>query len=133
MTPNDLLDETEAEELVSACRATIGDQLRSITYFTDDDFAQVYLRSDLEQDADLTGFVDYESLGFGAHTAYHGSELGEYRFTIRVFDRGFLVRITTEDEGVFLTTDGLTIQDFREVTTAVREILEGWSDETSGA
>jgi hypothetical protein len=125
MTPeeSELLEEEEAQELLSACRTTVGDQLRSLTYFTSDEFEQVYLRSDLEQEADLTGFVDYESLGFDAHTAYRGSELGDYGFTIRVFDAGFLVRVTTEAEGVFLTTDGLTLQDFREVATAVRSIL----------
>lgn len=119
-----LLDEETAAELVSACRTAIGDQLRSLTYFTETDFEQLYLRSDLEPDADLAGFVDYESLGFGAHTAYRGSELGEYRFTIRMFEKGFLVRITTEAEGVFLTTDGLTLKDFEEVATAVRALLE---------
>lgn len=119
----DVLDEDRAEELVSAARTTIGDQLRSITYFTADDYEQLYLRSDLEPDADLAGFVDYESLGFDAHTAYRDSELGDYRYTIRVFDGGFLVRITTGTEGVFLTTDGLTLQDFEEVAVAVRELL----------
>lgn len=119
----DVLDEDRAEELVSAARTTIGDQLRSITYFTADDYEQLYLRSDLEPDADLAGFVDYESLGFDAHTAYHGPELGDYRYTIRVFDGGFLVRVTTGTEGVFLTTDGLTLQDFEEVAVAVRELL----------
>ncbi|MDG5777080.1 hypothetical protein VB773_21215 [Haloarculaceae archaeon H-GB2-1] len=119
-----VLDERDREELISATRTTIGDQLRSITYFTDDGtFEQVYLRSDLEADADLTGFVDYEQLGFGARTAYRASELGEYRFTIRVFERGFLVRVTSGDVGVFLTTDGLTVQDFEEVATAVGKLL----------
>lgn len=118
-----VLKDGRAEELVSAARTTIGDQLRSITYFTADDYEQIYLRSDLASDADLAGFVDYESLGFDAHTAYHGSELGDYRYTIRVFDGGFLVRITTGTEGVFLTTDGLTLQDFEEVAVAVRELL----------
>jgi len=117
------LDERRAEELVSAARTTVGDQLRSITYFTGDEYEQLYLRSDLESDADLAGFVDYESLGFDAHTAYHGSELGDYRYTIRVFEEGFLIRITTGTEGVFLTTDGLTLQDFEEVAVAVRELL----------
>lgn len=119
-----LLDDETAAELVSACRTTIGDRLRSLTYFTESDFEQLYLRSDLEADADLAGFVDYESLGFDAHTAYQGSELGDYQFTIRSFDRGFLVRVTTKNEGVFLTTDGLTLRDFSEVVTAVRSILE---------
>ena len=85
-----LLDDETAAELVSACRTAIGDQLRSLTYFTETDFEQLYLRSDLEADADLAGFVDYEALGFDAHTAYQGTELGDYQFTIRKFDRGFL-------------------------------------------
>lgn len=118
------MSEEFANEIVSAARTAIGDQVRSITYFTDDSYDQLYLRSDLEGDADLAGFVDYESLGFDAHTAYHGSELGEYRFTIRVFDNGYLVRITTAEDGVFVTTDGLTMQDFREVATAVGAILQ---------
>jgi hypothetical protein len=126
MTPerDGLLDDETAAEFVSACRTTIGDQLRSLTYFTDTDFQQLYLRSDLSADADLAGFVDYESLGFDAHTAYRGSELGEYRFTIRIFDRGFLVRVTTGTEGVFLTTDGLTLRDFEEIAAAVEALLE---------
>jgi hypothetical protein len=123
MSTRPLVADETASEIVSAARTAVGDQVRSITYFTGDDHAQLYLRSDLDQDADLAGFVDYESLGFDAHTAYHGSELGDYRFTIRVFDHGFLVRITTDDAGVFVTTDGVTIQDFREIAVAVGRIL----------
>ncbi|WP_254830976.1 DUF7522 family protein [Haloglomus salinum] len=120
----DLIDGTRASELVSACRTTVGDQVRSVTYFTPDEFRQLYLRSDLDSDADLSGFVEHESLGFQANTAYRGSELGDYEYTIRVFENGFLCRITTADEGVFLTTDGLTLRDFDEVATAVGSILE---------
>jgi hypothetical protein len=123
MSTRTLVSDETASEIVSAARTAVGDQVRSITYFTGDDFTQLYLRSDLDRDADLTGFVDYESLGFDAHTAYHGSELGEYRFTIRVFDHGFLVRITTQKAGVFVTTDGVSLQDFREIATAVGQIL----------
>lgn len=120
----DLIDDDMAERLVSACRATIGDNLRSITYFTRTDFQQLYLRSDLERDADLTGFVDYESLGFDAPAAYHGSELGEYRYTIRVFENGYLVRVNTREVGVFVTTDNLTLRSFDEVARAVATVLE---------
>ncbi len=120
----DEIADERADQLISACRTAVGDQLRSLTYFTRDEFDQLYLRSDLERDADLAGFVDYESVGFDAHTAYRGSELGDYRFTIRVFDEGFLLRVTTETEGVFATTDGVTIQDFREAATALGTILE---------
>lgn len=120
---DDIVDDARESELISACRTTIGDQLRSVTYFTKDRYEQIYLRSDLEADADLAGFVDYESWGFDAHKAYSGSELGNYQFTIRVFDNGFLVRVTTPTRGVFLTTDGLTLHDFEEVATAVGELL----------
>jgi len=125
MDTPELLDEARASELVSACRTTVGDNVRSVTYFTRDDFEQLYLRSDLESDADLAGFVDHESVGFDAHRAYRDSELGEYQYTIRVFDHGFLVRIIDGDEGVFLTTDGLTLNDFDEVAAAVGALLEG--------
>lgn len=120
----DLLGEETAEKLVSACRTTVGDHLRSVTYFTRDDFAQLYLRSDLEQDADLAGFVEHESKGLDAPTAYRGSELGEYEYTIRAFENGYLVRVTNGDEGVFVTTDGLTLQNFREAANAIREVLD---------
>lgn len=118
-----LVDDARAEKFVSVCRTTIGDHLRSITYFTRADFAQLYLRSDLAADADLAGFVDYESYGFDANTAYQGSELGDYRFTIRVFENGFLVRVTNSNEGVFLTTDGFTLHDFNEVATALEALF----------
>lgn len=121
--PRALIDDDMAERLVSACRTTIGDNLRSITFFTRADYQQLYLRSDLEQDADLTGFVDYESLGFDAPAAYRGSELGEYRFTIRVFENGYLVRVNTRDEGVFVTTDNLTLRSFDEVARAIADVL----------
>ncbi len=118
-----VVDRTRGQEFVDACRATVGDQLRSLTYFRDDGFEQLYLRSDLSAEADLTGFVEHESLGFDAHTAYHGSELGEYDCTIRVFEHGFLLRVTTPDEGIFLTTDGITLGDFKEAATALKTLL----------
>lgn len=125
MSPSegDLLDGTRADELVSACRTTVGDQVRSVTYFTPDDFRQLYLRSDLESDADLSGFVEHESFGFQANTAYRDSELGDYEYTIRVFENGFLVRVMTDREGVFITTDGLTLRDFDEVAAAIGSLL----------
>jgi hypothetical protein len=119
-----LLADERAAELVSAARTTVGDQLRSVTYFADAGHEQLYLRSDLDPDADLSGFVEQESAGFDARDAYRDSELGGYRYTIRVFDHGFLVRVTTPSEGVFLTTDGLTLRDFDEAASAVGTLLE---------
>lgn len=112
------------DRLITTCRTALGDSLRSVTYFTSDEYEQVYLRSDLEQDADLSSFTNYEWRGFGLiRDAYEGSELGDYEYTIRVFANGFLVRVTTEAEGVFVTTDGLTTKDFHEMATAVKQLL----------
>ncbi|TYL40096.1 hypothetical protein CV102_00500 [Natronococcus pandeyae] len=120
-----LLQSETADQVVTTARTAVGDSLRSVTYFTRDDYEQLYLRDDLERDADLSTFIGHEWRGFKvAQSAYEGSELGEYRYTIRVFDNGFLIRITSEREGVFVTTDGLTIKDFEETATAISSVLE---------
>ena len=119
-----LLAEPTADTIVRLCRTSLGDHLRSVTYFTRDDFEQLYLRSDLDQDADLTTFIGNEWHGFQVtEGSYADTELGAYRYTIRVFDNGYLVRYTTDHDGVFLTSDGLTTRRFDEVTAALREVL----------
>ena len=120
-----LLTEDAADQIVTTCRTAIGDSLRSATYFARDDYQQLYLRDDLERDADLSTFIGHEWRGFKtAQTAYDGSELGDYNYTIRVFDNGFLIRVTNDSEGVFVTTDGLTVKDFEEVATALNAFLD---------
>jgi hypothetical protein len=119
----DLVDEELAEHVERTCRTAVGDSLRSITYFTPEAFTQLYLRSDLEADADLAGFVDHETDGFRARTAYRGSELGEYEYTIRAFENGYVTRVTVDGAGVFVTTDGLTLTRSREVASALRSLL----------
>lgn len=122
--PTGILTSEAAEQIVATCRTAIGDSLRSVTYFTRDDFEQLYLREDLERDADLSTFIGHEWRGFKTtQTAYEGSELGSYDYTIRVFENGFLIRVTNDSEGVFATTDGLTVKDFEEVATALDSFL----------
>jgi len=118
VTPADLDD-----QLVSACRTAVGDELRSVTYFTEDDEEQLYLRSDLESDADLVGFADNERLGFHSQSLYQNTELGDYQFTMRVFDRGFLTRVIVGDHGAFVTTDEMEMDLFKELGSAVRSVL----------
>ncbi|MCH7661985.1 MAG: hypothetical protein IH933_15870 [Euryarchaeota archaeon] len=120
----DLVDPETADHLVRTARTAIGDSLRSATYFTRDDYEQLYLRSDLEQDADLSTFIGTEWRGFRiTKDAYQGSELGDYNYTIRVFDGGYLVRMTTDREGVLVTTDGITMQDFEALASAIGAVL----------
>ena len=113
-----------ADELLSVCRTAIGDELRSLTYFTADDHEQLYLRDDLEQDADIDRFVANERLGFTSQQTYGASELGDYEFTIRVFEWGYITRIIVGDHGVYVTTDPLNVNQFHEVATAVQTVLE---------
>jgi hypothetical protein len=119
------LDDADRDELVSACRTATGDSLRSVTYFTPTEFEQVYLRSDLERDADLESFVAVEQRGFDAEEAYRKSELGDYDFTIRVFDAGYVTRVVNpeEEDGVFVTTDALAMNGFEEVASAIKSVL----------
>ncbi|MFW5918853.1 MAG: DUF7522 family protein [archaeon] len=124
MASAELAPEGLASQITSACRTAAGDDVRSVTYFTRDDFEQLYLRSDLEQDADLGAFVEHETLGFDAANDYRGSELGDYVFTVRRFDNGFLTRIIRGDHGVFVTLDSLTINRSEEIASALEEVLE---------
>ena len=118
------MDEDELEqELVSVCRTGIGDELRSVTYFTDDEVEQLYLRSDLERTADLTGFAELERAGFRADELYQNSQLGEYQATVRMFDRGYLTRVIYERCGVWITTDTMSMERFEELASSVKPIL----------
>jgi len=118
------LSDADRETLVSTARTTVGDELRSITYFDDGDvIEQVYLRSDLESDADLVGFADTERLGFRAQTDYGNSELGPYECTIRVFEDGYLTRVIDGDHGAFVTTDSMDLDRFEELGVSLRGAL----------
>lgn len=121
---SDTLSEPFREELVRASRTAVGDRLRSITYFDASEEAQLYLRDDLEADADLVGFADSERRGFRSQSVYSRSELGEYRFTIRVFERGYLTRVIADGHGVFVTTDEMARDRFEELASAVRGVLQ---------
>lgn len=119
----DALDPEFADELLSICRTTVGDELRSITYFTEDDVEQVYLRSDLDRTADLVGFAEHERLGFRSQAAYRNTQLGAYRATIRMFENGYLTRVVGDDIGVWVTTDDLSMDRFEELTSALGSAL----------
>jgi hypothetical protein len=118
-----------ADELLSVCRTTIGDELRSITYFTDDEVEQIYRRSDLDRTADLVGFADHERLGFRSQAAYRNSQLGEYEATIRLFENGYLTRVIHDRIGVWVTVDHMSIDRFEELVVALRSVLTGLEDE----
>lgn len=117
------LSEETTEELLSACRTTVGDELRSVTYFTPDEYDHLYLREDLERGDDPEAFVENERQGFSSQRTYEWSELGDYEYTIRVFEFGHLVRVIGDGEGVYVTTGDLTMDRFGELVEAIQSIL----------
>ena len=119
-----IIDPDFADEIVTTARTATGDSLRSVTYFTRANFEQLYLREDLEQDADLNDFVGHEWQGYKqTENAYQESELGEYRFTVRAFENGYLLRVTSERQGVLITTDGLSMGSYEEIAEAIERLL----------
>lgn len=129
---DDIIDPTLADELLSVCRTTVGDELRSITYFTEEDVEQVYLRSDLDRTADLVGFADHERLGFRSQSAYRNTQLGDYEATIRMFENGYLSRVIRGPHGVWVTTDDMSMDRFEELTSALESVLTDFADEVDG-
>ncbi|WP_049906223.1 DUF7522 family protein [Halorubrum aidingense] len=115
-----------ADELLSAARTATGDELRSLTYFTADDVDQLYLRSDLSRTADLVGFAESERNGFHAQSLYADTQLGDYRFTVRVFENGYLTRVIDGEHGVWVTTDSMDIDRFEELASALATILRSF-------
>lgn len=81
--------------LVDASRASIGDDRRSVAYFTPVEWEQLYLRDDLARDAQLDRIVRFERHGFDGQDGYGDTELGAYRFTTRAFEHGYVVRVIT--------------------------------------
>ncbi|ELZ19085.1 DUF7522 family protein [Natrinema limicola] len=120
---SEAIDSQLADELRSVCRTTVGDELRSITYFTEDVVEQLYLRSDLERTADLVGFADHERRGFHSQSAYRNTQLGDYQATIRLFENGYLSRVIRGPYGVWVTTDAMSIDRFEELTSALETVL----------
>lgn len=115
-----------ADAIVTTAQSEMGEELRSLTYFSRSDFDQLYLRTDLERDADLNTFVGQEWRGYrNLRDSYHGSELGNYRFTLRVFENGYLIRIATDRRGVLVTSDKLGVERCERTADALLEVLDG--------
>ena len=125
-----LLSPELTDQIVTTARTATGDSLRSVTYFTRTDFDQLYLRDDLEQDADLSTFVGHEWRGYrDTDSAYQTSELGAYAFTVRAFENGYLLRVAADRRGVLITTDGLSMQSYEEIAEALDRMLQEHEEE----
>ncbi|WP_254768114.1 DUF7522 family protein [Salinilacihabitans rarus] len=133
----DLVTDDFAETIVNTARVTVGDSLRSVVYFTPDDFELLYVRADLyagDEDAvrEAKGaFVENERVGFADVETYESlatepnvePDIGEYEFTVRVFSDGFVSRVIVGDRGVLVTSDGIEMDPFEEMAIALRKTL----------
>lgn len=119
-----MLSENAINRLVDTCTEVAGNSLRSLVYFTEDDFDQIYLRDYLSAEADIQSFVQNELEGFHRVPTHEGSELGRYKYTIRRFHGGYLVRVLVGDHGVFVTTNQMPIEQFDTLAEAIEQELE---------
>ncbi len=131
VTMNDGLESAFADAILSVCRTVVGDELRSITYFTEDQVEQIYLRSDLDRTADLIGFAELERNGFRADELYRDTQLGEYQATVRMFEYGYLTRVIHDRYGAWVTTDSMSMDRFEELTTALKSVLVTHTGDTA--
>lgn len=133
-------DESEhTEQLVALCRTVVGDNLRSVIHFTPLTFELLYLRQDLYSDAPervravKQTVVNNERLGFSSLETYEEfptdsvltSVFGDYEFTVRVFEQGYVSRVIVGERGILLTTDDIDVARFEELAVAIRRYLRG--------
>jgi len=128
------------DAIVSAVRTSLGDTVRSVIYFTPSAFDVLYVRQDLYGSSDeiheaKSQLVEFERVGFAEgpiRTAIAqregGSDIGPYHFTIRVHDRGFVVRVIVDDAGVLFTADAMDIAAFEDAAAAIVRLLHDASD-----
>ncbi|QPV64232.1 hypothetical protein I7X12_06320 [Halosimplex litoreum] len=121
---------------MSAVRTSLGDELRSVVYFTPSAFDILYTRQDLYGSTDdartaKSQLVEFERTGFAEgpiRTAIArregGSDIGPYEFTVRFHEDGFVVRVIHGDVGVLFTTDSMDVNGFEDAATAVTGLLD---------
>lgn len=129
------IDGEAAESIRSAARTGLGDELRSVVYFTPAQFDVLYVRQDLyESEASArdakSPLVAFERMGFAeapVRTALSveggGPSIGPYEFTVRFHQDGFVVRAIEADAGVILTTDSMNVAAFEESILTIRRLL----------
>ena len=131
------IDTKFADSVVSAARTSLGDTLRSVVYFTPSGFDVLYVRQDLYSSEDAAReakaqLVDLERVGFAEEpvrtTLAHreaGSDIGQYEFTVRFHENGFVVRVIQDDAGVLFTADSMDVSAFEDGISAIRGVLRG--------
>lgn len=129
------LSESLNDGIVSAVRTSLGDSLRSVVYFTPSGFDVLYTRQDLYESAETaraakSQLVEFERTGFAERpvrtaiaTTGDGPDIGDYHFTVRFHEYGFVVRILRGDGGVLFTADSMDVRAFEDAASAISGLL----------
>ena len=51
------------------------------------------------------------------------SDIGQYGFTVRVHDDGYVLRVLDGDRGMLATTDSVDVDEFEETAVTIRTLL----------
>ena len=129
------LSEELADSIISAARASLGDTLRAVVYFTPSSFDILYRRQGLYGSPDAareakSQLVEFERTGFAegpvrtaiAHGGI-GPDIGPYEFTVRFHEDGFVIRILQGDAGVLFTADNMNVNAFEDAASAISGLL----------
>lgn len=118
-----MISDALTERVIESATDVAGDALRSIVYFTEDDFDQIFLRDYLSAEADIGAFVTNEREGFNRVPTHEGSELGRFQYALQRFESGFLVRVIRGEQGVFVTTNRMSMDRFDELADRIDAAL----------
>ena len=119
----EILSDETAEEILRTCRAAIGDEVRNVTFIAEDDYDIYYVRDDVDAAGEETGFIEAEQRGFASQRTYGWSDMGDYVFTIRAFEDGYIGRVIVGDRGVYVAADALTVDSFTDAADSIRNLL----------
>lgn len=130
------IDTTFADRVISVARTSIGETLRSVIYFTPDEMDLLYVRKDLYESRQgamevKSRLVEFERAGFDEapirtvlSVPSDPQSIGAYKFSVRIHDDGFVLRVLGADGGVLLTTDDMDVEAFEDAEVAISRLLD---------
>lgn len=125
-----------ADSVISIARTSVGDTLRSVIYFTTDEMDLLYVRADLYESRQgalevKSRLVEFERAGFDEapirsvlSVPQEPESIGEYNFTVRIHDDGYVLRVLGDDAGVILTTDEMDVEAFEDAAVAITKLID---------
>lgn len=127
MAKDAVTDHSEAATVLAGyARGRIGDQLRSVFAYDDDEFDLAYLREDLRGEYGPSDFETFRHAVFESERALGAANrerIGERIATVHVFENAYALRISVPDHtgGVVASLDFTVGTELHEFVTNCRE------------